>query len=88
MQALKIIFILTAIAILALHILTAIFDKKARTVLYYVNICLHIAMFFELMAQRASIELLALSFMVSLIVSLLFSLICEKIKERRGGGDL
>ena len=88
MQALKIIFILTAIVILVLHILAAILSKKAKTVLSYVNMCLHIAMFFELMAQRASIELLALSFMVSLLVSLSVSLLCGKIKERRGGGDL
>ena len=58
-------------------------EKNAKT-LGYINICLHIALFFELLMLRVSIEFLALVLMLSLLVylSLSFAYYIIKGKEK------
>lgn len=87
MTVVKILFVTTALVIILLHAGTALFKKKTAKILGYVNLCLHIAMLFELMALEATFEFMALSFMLSLLVYLFLSLAISKIKRRRQETD-
>ena len=84
MQVVKILFLIVAALMLSLHISTAVFRKKIAEILGYVNLGLHIVMFFLLMLLEVSLEFLALVFMMSLLVYLLSSFVSYKLirKER------
>ena len=84
MPGFKIAFILIACAIITLHVIGALVSKKIGEVLGYVNIGLHIAMFFELMAYRVKIEVLALAFILSLLVYLSISFFFHKKRSAAG----
>ena len=87
MTVVKILFVITALIIILLHTGTALFKKKIAAILSYVNLCLHIAMLFELMALETTFEFMALSFMLSLLIYLFLSLALSKIKGRRQETD-
>ena len=83
MAAVKALFVITALIIIALHAGTAFFKKKLVEALGYVNLSLHIALIIELMALEVSFEFAALCFMLTLLVYLFFSFISYKIRIRR-----
>ena len=87
MQAVKILFVLTSLIIVSLHISAFIFKKKTAEILIYVNIGLHIALVFELMALKVSFEFMALTFMLSLLVYLSSAFVSYKLKMREDGED-
>ena len=78
----KILFLIVASLILTIHILAAVFKKSIAGILIYVNLGLHIVMFFLLMMLKVSIEFLALVFMISLLVHLVSALISYKLRKK------
>lgn len=71
-----------ACAIVALHILSAVFSTKG--VFNYVNIALHIILVAPLLLSGAELELVALVFMSSLLVYLASNLIAASVKRGKG----
>lgn len=89
MQVLKVLFIITALLIISIHISTSIFKRKVAETLSYVNLGLHILLVFGLMALDVAFEYMALVFMLSLLVYLLSSFVVYKVKvERKHSDDL
>lgn len=86
MLFLKILFVITSLVIAALHIGSAFFRKKIAEILTYVNLGLHIALVFELLALKVSIEFMALSFMISLLLYLSSSFVSYKIRKEEECG--
>ena len=84
MQAVKVIAFITALVIVAFHIGSSFAKEKIAKIFSYANLALHLVLFFELMALKASLELLALCFMISLFLKLLSSFVSYKT---RGKGD-
>ena len=78
----KILFLIVASLIPAIHIFAAVFKKNIAEILTYVNLGLHIVMFFLLMMLKVSIEFLALVFMISLLVHLVSALISYKLRKK------
>ena len=85
-MAIKVLFLITALLICALHVLSVVIKKKIRDIFVYANLALHIALTFELMAMKTSFEFFALCFMISLLVYLFSFTVSVKIRER-GGRD-
>ena len=83
MTAFEIAFLITACAIIALHVLSTVLDKKLGVIFTYVNLGLHILFVFVLMALKVSFEFMALSFMTSLLIYLFSAFLCYKIRIRR-----
>ena len=83
MQAVKILFIITLFAVAFLHVGSSALKKKTAEILTYVNLGLHIAMIFELLALKVSFEFMALVFMLSLLIYLSSSLLFYKIRKGR-----
>ena len=81
-MVLKIAFAVTALLIAALHIGSVSLKKSVGEILVYVNLGVHIALVFELMALNVSFEFMALSFTVSLFIYLLSFFAVKKIRER------
>ena len=69
----KFVYVIVAAAIILLHALATLTKGNVSKLLAYVNIFLHICLFFGLMILKAKLEILAISFMYSLFVYLLFS---------------
>ena len=84
METVLILLIITAILEVLLHIASVFFVGKKAAIASYVNIGLHIAMFFELMAYRVKIEVLALAFLLSLLVYLSISFFFHKKRSAAG----
>ena len=83
----KILFLIAASLILVIHICTSILKENIAKILSYVNLGLHIVIFFLLMLLKVSLEFLALVFMISLLVHLVAALISYKLREKeRDGG--
>ena len=78
----KILFLIAASLILVIHICTAILKENIAKILIYVNLGLHIVVFFLLMLLKVSLEFLALVFMISLLVHLVAALISYKLREK------
>ena len=87
MAGLTVLFIITALLATALHIGSVVLKKKTAEILTYVNLGLHIALIFELMALKASFELMTLVFMISLFVYLAASFISYKIRRKEKTED-
>ena len=85
MTALKIFIVITAVVIIALHVGSVLCREKRAKACSYVNVCLHILLFFGLMAIKISLETLALVFMLSLLIYLSVFLASYRL---RGKGDL
>ena len=83
----KVLFVITALLIIALHMGSSALKKKVAEILTYVNIGLHIALIFELMALKVSFEFMALSFMLSLLVYLSSSLVFYCVRRKEDGAD-
>ena len=83
----KVLFVITALFIIALHIGSSALKKKVAEILTYVNIGLHIALIFELMALKVSFEFMALSYMLSLLVYLSSSLIFYYLRRKEDRAD-
>ena len=87
MQAVKILFLITAALIIILHFGSSVFKKKIAEIFTYVNLGLHIALVFELLALKVSFEFMALSFMLSLLIYLSFAFLFYKIRRREEQTD-
>lgn len=87
MTALKIFFVITVFLIISAHAGSVFLREKIAKILGYINICLHIVLFFELLALRASIEFLALMLMLSLLVYLSLSFAYYNIKGKEKEKD-
>lgn len=72
-------FIVCASLIALLHLLSVFLKKKIAEILIFVNLGLHTVFVFILLWLKASIEFFALSFMISLLIYLLFSLVRYKV---------
>ena len=74
-----------AVNIIALHLLSVLLKEKAGTAFTLVNIALHIPFVFTMLYAGASLELLALAFMISILAyTLAFEI---KRKCGKGGAD-
>lgn len=71
--------------IIALHLLPTLLKGTASKILGFVNIALHIPFVFTMLYDGASLELLALAFMISILAyTLAFEI---KRKCGKGGAD-
>ena len=68
MKLLLVLLIITLAIEAFLHVCSVFLTEKKAKICAYINICLHLVMFFLLMALRVTIELLALSFTSSLLL--------------------
>ena len=87
MQVLKILCFITAAIIALFHFGSSFSKGKTAKMLAYTNLCLHLMLFFELMALKVSLELLALAFMISLFLKLLFSFAFYKLRVKGDEGE-
>lgn len=72
-----------AVGIVILHLISVKLSNKKSTVLNFVNIALHIFLVLAMLYAGASLELLALVFMLSLFVYVL----AFEIKRRTAGKE-
>ena len=79
----KFVYVIAAAAIILLHALATLTKGNVSKLLAYVNIFLHICLFFGLMILKAKLEILAISFMFSLFVYLLFSFAAYRFSTKR-----
>ena len=85
MQTLFTIFsALIAVGIVVLHLLSVKMSDKRSTVLNFINIALHILLVFTMLYAGATLELLALAFMLSLLVYVLAFEIKRKMAGKEG----
>ncbi len=69
--------------ILAFHILSAFLEGRIASLLAYVNIALHIALAVLLYYASASLTLLSLVFMVSILVLAASNLAAARLRRRK-----
>ncbi len=67
------VYFIAAAVVILFHALAVFLNGNISKITNYVNIVLHIGMFFGLMMLKAKLETLAISFMFSLFIYLLFS---------------
>ena len=88
MKTFKILAFIIAALITLFHIGSVAFKKKIAGILTYVNLGLHIAEFFVLMALEVSFEFCALFFMISLFIYLFSAFVSCKIKGKDEQNDV
>lgn len=88
MKTFKVLAFIIAALIALFHIGSVAFKKKIAEILTYVNLGLHIAEFFVLMALEVSFEFCALFFMISLFIYLLSAFVFYKIKGKEEQNDV
>jgi hypothetical protein len=76
-------YLAIALILILFHALAAFINCNISKMFGYVNIALHICLFFVLMILKTKLEVLAISFMFSLFVYLFFSYAAYRFSTKR-----